>query len=210
MFYDIVFPKGNEQEFISTAEKLEIEGLAFAYQSADRKSVEKIKESIAKMQEKTKVRLSVIFDVKENQIYKVHDIGETAIADASGESREIIARYQPDLVYNLEMSQQKDFGKFRNSGLDKATVQFAKSNNVIAAVSFSVILKSEDPSQVIGRAVQNMVLCRKYKVKLAIASFATTPIEMRSPHDLKSFLLAMGAHTESAKKATETVSELFK
>jgi hypothetical protein len=209
MFYDIVFPINNEEKFISVAEKLSIEGIAFAYPFSDKKAVENAKEKIALLQAKTKISLKAVFDVSGNKIYKVHDIEEIAIAKGAEGSRDLIARYKPDIVYDLELSPERDFGKFRNSGLDRASVQFARSNAITIAFSFSSILNAKDAPKMIGRVMQNIKLCRKYKLSTAIASFASTPEEMRAPHDLKSFLLSIGMHTASAKQSIDAISGLF-
>lgn len=209
MFYDIVFPENNEKRFIETAEKLGIDGIAFAYNFKDKAAVMVVKKRIQQLQQITKVRITVVFEAEENKIYKVHDTGEKAIAKGNKNSRDVIARYKPDLVYDLELSTDKDFAKFRNSGLDKATCQFANKNNLIAAFSFSATLNTENTQKLLGRLFQNIKLCRKYKVKTAIASFAKSPEEMRSPHDLKSFLLAVGMYSSNAKKSIETVSEMI-
>lgn len=209
MFYDIVFPKNNEKEFIAIAEKLQIGGICFTYQFIDRKSIADAKESVSKLQQATQIKLAAAFTAAGSGIHKIHDLNETAIAEASENSRDIVAKCSPELVYNLELSAGKDFAKTRNSGLDKPTCQFARENNVIIAFSFSAMLNSANQQKIIGRIMQNIKLCRKYKAKTAIASFAEEPYGMRSPHDLKSFLLSFGMDTASAKKSIEAAAELF-
>ena len=208
MFFDIVFPKSNEEEYIKIAGKLDIEGVVFAYAFVDRKIIESAKKRVEQLQKTTKIKLAVMFEASGNKIYKVHDNKELAIAKGSESSRDVIARLQPDVVYDLELSRSKDFAKYRNSGLDKATCQFAAKNNTIVTFSFSNLLNSENP-KLLGRMVQNIKMCKKYKVKTAVASLTTNPLEMRSPHDLKSLLLSLGMYTANAKKSLETVSELL-
>ena len=57
MFYDIAFPKNNEKEFIEIAEKLQIEGICFAYPFTDKKNVGNIKQSLNSLQQATKIKL---------------------------------------------------------------------------------------------------------------------------------------------------------
>lgn len=209
MFYDIVFPKNNEGEFTQLAEKLQIDGICFAYPFTDKKAIHGIKESLSKLQQETKIKLAAAFTASGTKIYKIHESGELAIAEAAENSRDTIAKYSPNIAYNLELSSRKDFAKVRNSGLDKPTCQFARESNVIIAFSFSTILNAANQQQLIGRIMQNIRLCKKYKVKTAIASFASEPYEMRSPHELKSFLLSFGMHTSNAKQSTESVAKLF-
>ena len=205
----MVFPKGNENLFIEMAVRLGIEKIAFAYEFSGRGDASAIKSEVEKFQKDAGLRLAVLFEAEEKGIYKVHDFGERAIAKGSLNSRETIARYRPDFIYDLELSESKDFAKFRNSGLDKATCQFAKKYGVTVVFSFSSLLNASDFPQLLGRMIQNFKLCKKYDVKTSIASLASSPAEMRGPHDLKSFLLSMGMYSGSAKKSLESASEVF-
>ena len=209
MFYDVVFPQGNEKEFIEMAGNLDVDGLCLAYPYKNKASVREAKSRIEVLQKDSAIKLKPIFLAEGREVYKVHDLKELALAEASDESREIIAKYQPDVVYNLELAERKDFAKSRNSGLDKAICQFAAKNGVISAFSFSCILNSTNLQVFLGRMRQNARLCKKYGVKTAIASLSSDPLEMRSPHDLRAFLLSIGMHTSNAKRSIEAVSGLF-
>ena len=209
MFCDIVFPQENEKSFVETADRLGTEMMAFAYPFRDRKDASLRRKRIEELQKTAKVRLGLIFEAEGKTIYKVHDAREKALAKGNEDSRETITRYKPDVIYDLELSENKDFAKFRNSGLDGPTCQIAGRNKVIAAISFSSFLNSSNVPLLLGRTVQNVKLCHKNRVRTAIASFALSPEEMRSSHDLKSFLLAIGMHTGNAKKSVEAVSEML-
>ena len=209
MFYDVVFPRGNEKEFIEMAGKLDVEGLCLSYAYDGKASVQEAKSRIAVLQKTTEISLKPLFLAEGREIYRVHDLKEHALAEASDESREIIAKYHPDVVYNLELAERKDFARSRNSGLDKAICQFAAKNGVIVTFSFSSILNSESLQVLLGRIKQNAKLCRKYGVKTAVASLSSDPLEMRSPHDLRAFLLSTGMHTEDAKRSVESIAGMF-
>src|SRR3989344_4481385 len=86
MYCDIVFPSENEAEFIRTAGQLGISKVAFAYKFEGRKSVEAAKKRIENLQKNTAVKLHAVFLAKGNDVYKVHDLAEKAIADASENS----------------------------------------------------------------------------------------------------------------------------
>ena len=53
-------------------------------------------------------------------------------------------------------------------------------------------INGEKKDILIGRMIQNIKLCKKFKVKTAIASFASSPYGMRSPHDISSFFRILG------------------
>ncbi|MBI2664677.1 hypothetical protein HYX10_05055 [Candidatus Woesearchaeota archaeon] len=208
MFYDIIFPKNNEKDFIPVAEKLGIQGILFAY-DYDKNTAEKIKSSVQELQKTTKIKLQAVFRVSGAKIYKAHDSKEIVITEAAEGARDIIAKYKPNIVYNLELGVRKDFAKTRNSGLDKGTCQFARDNDVVVAFSFSAMLNAKNLPLLLGRVRQNIKLTKKYKVKTAIASLTSEPYEMRSPHDLKSLLLALGMYTANAKESVEAISAIM-
>ncbi len=212
MFFDVVFPKGNEQEFIRIAEKLQVPGLCFAYPFTDKKAAAACKSSLQQLQEKTKVILKLAFIASEKQIYKAKDIGMIAVASATGDEpydRELIAKYQPHIVYNLESSPKKDYIHSRRSGLNQVLCKFAAKNNVVVAISFSSVLNSKNRAQLLGRMMQNIRMCSKYRVSTAIASFASDPYDMRSPHDLQSFLLSFGMNTKKAKDSISAIGKVL-
>ena len=76
-----------------------------------------------------------------------------------------------------------------------------KKNKTSLALSFNQILKARPKrrAEIMGRMAQNIMLCRKYKVKVIITSFATDPYEMRSPHDLMALGRMLGMDTKQVK-----------
>jgi RNase P/RNase MRP subunit p30 len=47
-------------------------------------------------------------------------------------------------------------------------------------------------AKVLGRMKQNFRLCRKYRVPIFVASFATTLFEMRGPYEVRALLSMLG------------------
>jgi RNase P/RNase MRP subunit p30 len=60
-------------------------------------------------------------------------------------------------------------------------------NDVAYAFSFSDLLNAPPYMQsiVLGRMYQNLMIAKKYKVKVIFASFATTQYELRNEKDMK-------------------------
>ncbi len=52
-----------------------------------------------------------------------------------------------------------------------------------------------------GRMIQNIALCQKYKVKTVISSFSEKPFEMRAPHDVMSMFAMLGMNGKNVKEA---------
>ncbi len=61
---------------------------------------------------------------------------------------------------------------------------------------------SFERSKILRRMMQNVKLCRKYKVKMLINSFAKNEYELRSRDALKSFGLVIGMNSREVIEAT--------
>ena len=107
------------------------------------------------------------------------------------------------LIYGFEGVNRKDFLHQRASGLNHTLCELAKKNNIIIGFSYSSLINksSQDSSLLIGRMMQNISLCRKYKVKTIIGSFSEKPYEMRSPHDIINLFKLFGMDGRGAKES---------
>ncbi len=114
-----------------------------------------------------------------------------------------IKRKNLDIIYSCEKYAKKDFLNFRNSGLNHIICKALKEREVAVGFNFNDILNSsnEERSLIIGRMMQNVRLCRKYKIEMVIASFAKNKFEMRSAKDLLAFVRVIGMNGQEAKKA---------
>ena len=72
------------------------------------------------------------------------------------------------------------------------------------------IFTSPDHPRVFGRIMASLVLCRKYKVPVLFASFATKEQEQRPSHDLLALLQVLGMTAEESKRALERPMEILK
>ena len=178
---DIVFPNGNEQEFIEMAERLGISELVFAYS----------KPSAKPLPAHPKLKISAAILAEPNRVPSARGKADFVITKASAteQDRFLFEKAKPNIIFDLEQSAKPDGIFQRNSGLNHIMAALAAKNEMIVAFSFSSILNSAGfrRAQIMGRMAQNLVLCRKYKVKTLFASFARSPWEMRSEHDLNAF-----------------------
>lgn len=186
---DIVIPHNNEEEFIVMAEKLGYTDLCFLYSFNDYLSKQKKSET-----NKIKIFEGVLADNK--CIYKIKaklkkDNVFVAVRSSSND-REIIEKSKPDIIFSFEDIARKDFIHQRASGLNHILCRSAKENMVMIGFSFSSILNAENKNFVLGRMMQNTQLCRKFKVRTIVASFAQNHFEMRSAHDLISLFEILG------------------
>ena len=200
---DIVIPSNNEKEFILLAEKLGYKTLCFLnnfdkylgkkkFESknvkiscgliADSKNIDRIKNILEKLCFSSELKDKVLIAIK-----------------SSENNREIIEGSKANIIFSLEENNKRDFMHQRASGLNHILCRLAEQNNVIIGFSLSSILDSKNKHIILGRIMQNIKLCRKYKTKTVIASFASNPYEIKSPHDIISLFLALGMHPKEAK-----------
>lgn len=178
---DIVIPKRNEEELLEMALKLGWTGLCFAY--PDQREIPKMPAGCysALLNKSGKADL-VIFDQ---------------------DAREVLEKKQCDLLFDMEKSPKQDVLQ-TNSGLNHVFAKLASDKRKIICFNFSRLLK--DRREIILRRMkQNIKLCQKYKAEMAIASFATTPEELRNPSDIESLFRLLGM--KNPKKALNAVEE---
>lgn len=212
MFVDIVFPDKNEKRFIETAEKLGIEGICFAYTLKDKKDFLEKKEKINKIKEKTKINLFTAIIAGPKDVRKARQITKLVLCKSPENNRHVFEKDKPSLIFGLEILAKKDSMHSRNSGLNHILCNLANKNNILIGFSFSSVLDSKEMlrTQIIGRIMQNIRLCRKYKTKTVIASFAENPYKMRAFHDLKSVFTTFGMHPKEANDSLENIFGLYK
>lgn len=187
---DICFPKNNEQEFIKIAERLGTKIILFVYDDANK---------FYKKEENIKIFNALMTSSK--NVDKSRNKADLVLVKSDGiNDRFGFEKTKPDLIFCLEETQKKDFMHQRASGLNHIHARLANKNQIIIGFSFNSLLNKEgiERSRIIGRMMQNIKLCRKFKVKTCIASFAQHPFELRSLHDLQSFFITLGIHQKEA------------
>jgi RNase P/RNase MRP subunit p30 len=181
MTLDIVFPDNNEHEFIELAHKLGYARMVFAYEYP---KVPKQKPE----HDKIAVQLAVLAHPR--QVAKAKKLSDFVMV--KGNDRQVIEKAKPQLILELESQPKKDPMHARNSGLNHVLCELLHKNNIAVGLSLHLLLHSEHRSMLLGRMLQNIRLCKKYKVKLVLASFAINPYEMRSAHDMAALERCLG------------------
>jgi len=206
---DLVFPQKNEKKFIKIAERLGYKGLCFVYNfSSDITSKTLL---IKDLQKTTAVRLFLGLQAAQKNIQKAKKLSDFVLVKSVPEQdQHTLEKLKPDILFDLELSLKKDHLHFRNSGLNQVLCSLANKHNVTVGFSFSSMLYSKNKPQLFGRIMQNIKLCRKYKVKTVFASFAQKPMEMRAAHDLIAFAVVLGMHPSEAKASLNNGLDIIK
>ncbi len=118
-------------------------------------------------------------------------------------NREILEDRKVDILLSPEIEARRDHTHYRNSGLNQVLCKLAKKNNIAIGFNFNNILhsKGKQRSEILGRMQQNVRLCKKYKVKMIVASFAKNKYELRSIDSLKAFARVLGIPQREIKKS---------
>ena len=189
---DIVFPDKNEQDFISLAQTLGYDELVFVYDDPSK---------FYKKPDKISITNALLCAPRKVQQCKKK--AELVLVQSSPDDRFVIEKTKADVVFGFEAITAKDRTHERVSGLNHILCRFASQTGKKLAFDFNMVLQGKNKARFIGRMKQNIKLCRKYKVKTVIASFAKAPLEMRSPKDLQSFFVILGMHPAEAKKSLQ-------
>ena len=99
------------------------------------------------------------------------------------------------MLLSPEATAGRDFMSYRNSGMNQVLCKIAEKNNVTIGISFSELLEinnSINLAERIGRIMQNIAICRKYKTKMHLSNFSKKEEQMRSALDLRSFGTVLG------------------
>lgn len=194
---DVVVPAGNEERLLRMAENLGFTSLCFVYGKPDKVKSNKVKE----MAEKTKLKIH-IGSINPNSYADIvfGDVSKKDIMD-------VIQDKKIDIIFGFEDIKGRDRFNQRSSGLDPVLCKLASQRKKIYCVDFGRILVLDKRKRTVafGRLKQNIMLCRKYKIEIAIASFATTPLKMRNPSDMSGILAVLGH--DSGKRPLEVIEE---
>jgi len=124
-----------------------------------------------------------------------------------GINRNFFESKKTDIITSLETSLDKDKTHYKESGLNQVLCKLAKKNKIAIAFNFNNILNAKKRYLILGRIMQNIRLCRKYKIPMIIASFANDRYDMRNPRDLISIGISLGMTPIEAKNAVSNSIE---
>ena len=202
MHSDIVLPKNNEIEFIEIASKLGIKKLCFLY-DFDYYDEQKTTKKLESVKNYNNVSVETGFLVNQRNFGKAAKQSKLLVAKSSEKDRVFVESNKIKLIYGFEELYKKDYLHQRASGLNHVICELAKQNNVAISFSYSMLFDKNPAvaSMLMGRMMQNIALCRKYKVKTAIGSFAENQFNLRSSYDVMSLFTMLGMSGEKIKES---------
>ena len=134
---------------------------------------------------------------------KVFNFNEFKIVEGGDDkkNRKVVEDKNVDILLSPEKTRDRDFMHSRNSGLNQVLCKLAKKNDIAIGFDFNLVLNSKNRGEILGRMMQNVGLCRKYKNKMVLLSGANNELDMRNPKDLVSFGIVLGMTPKEAKNA---------
>ena len=196
MLSDIVIPNNNETEYMELASKLGFKKINFLYEFNE--SNQENQKKFGHIKNK-KIHIGIGFIVNSKNINQALWQSKLIVVRSSDKDRIFIEMGKIKLIYGFEEIQKKDYMHQRASGLNHTACELAKKNNVAIGFSYSTLLSKSSAPLLIGRMMQNISLCQKYKVKTIIGSFSSNPYEMRAPHDIISLFTLFGMNSKTAR-----------
>lgn len=188
MSVDFVVPENNQEEFIKIATKLGIKKLYFLYDFEDY-----AEERMLDLNE-SKVDTEAALIVNHKNLNKAAKANKMLVAKSSENDRALIESKKISIIYGLEENEKRDSLHQRASGLNHVLCELARKNNVAIGFAYSSLLNksNQEISLIMGRMMQNIALCQKYKVRMILASFSKNPFEIRARHDATSLFSMLG------------------
>jgi len=188
---DIVLPSGNEDALIKMAKYL---GYSTLYLLYDKGDIPKL------VNHDAGITVHTAMVVPPKDVAQARKRVGLVICHSAEDDRAVVEGAKPDAILGFELRQRKDFLNARNSGLNHVLCNIMRQNNVALALSLKAILHPKIPrEELMGRIIQNIVLCRKYGVHVILGSFAQSTCQMRSPHDIIAFCRFIGMDGKEAK-----------
>lgn len=120
-------------------------------------------------------------------------------------NRSILSNRNVDVLLNPEPNTPDSIDQV-NSGLNQVLCMLAQKNNI--KIAFSIDRLSD--LNIVKKIIQNIRLCRKFKVKILFFTLADNKYELRSAYDLIALLQGLGMTPSEAKYALTGISELIK
>lgn len=118
-------------------------------------------------------------------------------------NRLVVETKKIDILLSPEKNEKKDKMKFRTSGLNQVLCKLAKKNKVAIGFDFCEVLKSKGKkrSQILGKMMQNVKLCKKYKNEIKLGCFTNNEIEKRNNSVLIAFGVILGLNIKVSKES---------
>ncbi len=116
-------------------------------------------------------------------------------------NRKAVENPNKDILLNPHAVRSRDFMHSRNCGLNHVLCKIATENDVAIGFTLDRMYEPKD----IARVKLAIKLCRKFKNKIVVFSFAKDIYSMRAVNDIYAFLEVIGMDSGQARNALNFV-----
>ena len=113
------------------------------------------------------------------------------ISKSEGQIRASLETKKTSILVDPHNNNERDYMHSRRSGLNQVHCKLAKKNNIAIGISFASIKNSKNIPLTLGKIAQNLRLCKKYKVPIILASFATKKEEVVDLNNFKGLIKSL-------------------
>ena len=133
-----------------------------------------------------------------NQIKKAAEKPIIIIAQNDEFNRKILEYGHFDIILGIERGDRKRTLRNINSGFNEVLAHITAKNRVALGIDLEELNKLPKREQALRleRIIQNIKLCRKAKVKIALLNY-------KDKKEAFAFMISLGASTQQAKEALE-------
>ncbi|MBI2449514.1 hypothetical protein HYV49_04420 [Candidatus Pacearchaeota archaeon] len=147
------------------------------------------------------------YEEARKKIDKISKLQKLIIVQGRDEefNRKVLENKKVNILLNPENTNKGSSLFQRNSGMNHVLCRIAKENDIAIGIDLSEIIKreSKERAEYIAKVMQNIMLCKKYKVRMIMTTLANSESELRNSYDMKSLCLVLGMDTKMAKDAVE-------
>lgn len=156
-----------------------------------------------------KFGFSDIFFIDKENIKKISEIRPRKLNIVIGGSdeinRKVLSNPNTTILLNPEPNIRNSL-THKNSGLNHVLCKIAHKNKITIAFSADRL----NDINITGKIMQNIRLCRKYKINMLFFTLAKNKHELIASSDLLSILHVLGMNPKEAKYALTGISEILK
>src|SRR3989338_1055542 len=114
-------------------------------------------------------------------LFTKQDLNRLTIVEGADDLtiRGTLEHHKADILLDPHQGRPRDHMHFRNSGLNHVLCRFAHDTTIAIGITLRHASEAND----LGKIIQNIKLCRKYKVNIIFLTLATTPYQLRNPRN---------------------------
>lgn len=142
-----------------------------------------------------------------NKIYSLQSLKKLKIVNGADDetNRKAVENPNNDILLNPHALRSRDFMHSRNCGLNHVLCKLAAENDVAIGFTLDRMYQPND----LARVKLAIKLCRKYKNKIVVFSFAKDVYSMRAVNDIIAFLNVIGMNSGQANEAMKLTEKMI-